>query len=54
MAGGLFRSWRASSCAPTRIHEVYVYIGGLVMLYAVLAIIAILLTPQTKGANLQN
>ena len=35
------------------IHEAYVYIGGLVMLYAVLAIIAIHLTPETKGANLQ-
>jgi MFS family permease len=35
------------------IHEAYIYIGGLVMVYAVLAIIAILVTPETKGANLE-
>lgn len=33
--------------------EAYIYIGGLVMIYAVLAIIAILRTPETKGANLE-
>jgi MFS family permease len=35
------------------IHEAYVYIGALVMLYAVLAIYAIIATPETKGANLE-
>ena len=33
--------------------DAYVYIGGLVMVYAVLAIIAILRTPETKGADLE-
>lgn len=35
------------------IHEAYLYIGGLVMLYAVLAIYAIAVTPETKGASLE-
>ncbi|HEY1503961.1 MAG TPA: MFS transporter, partial [Stellaceae bacterium] len=35
------------------IHEAYLYIGGLVMIYAVLAICAILVTPETKGINLE-
>jgi len=35
------------------IHDAYIYIGALVMVYAVLAIIAILRTPETKGANLE-
>ena len=35
------------------IHEAYIYIGGLVMIYAVLAILAILVTPETKGTNLE-
>lgn len=35
------------------IHQAYLYIGGLVMIYAVLAIIAILRTPETKGADLE-
>ena len=35
------------------IHEAYLYIGGLVMIYAVLAIFAILATPETKGVNLE-
>ncbi|HEX3708816.1 MAG TPA: MFS transporter [Pseudolabrys sp.] len=35
------------------IQEAYIYIGGLVMIYAVLAILAILITPETKGANLE-
>ena len=30
------------------------YIGGLVMIYAVLAIIAILRTPETKGKSLED
>jgi MFS family permease len=35
------------------IHRAYIYIGLLVMVYAALAIIAILRTPETKGANLE-
>jgi MFS family permease len=31
------------------VKDAYIYIGGLVMVYAVLAIIAILRTPETKG-----
>jgi hypothetical protein len=33
--------------------DTYVYIGGLVMIYAVAAIIAILRTPETKGVSLE-
>jgi MFS family permease len=35
------------------IHEAYIYIGLLAMVYAVLAIFAILATPETKGADLE-
>jgi MFS family permease len=35
------------------IHEAYIYIGLLVMCYAVFAIIAIIRTPETKGSNLE-
>jgi MFS family permease len=35
------------------IHDAYLYVGLLVMVYAVLAIIAILRTPETKGVNLE-
>ena len=35
------------------IHEAYLYIGGLVMLYGLLAIYAIIATPETKGTNLE-
>ncbi|HTU55154.1 MAG TPA: MFS transporter [Acetobacteraceae bacterium] len=35
------------------IHEAYIYIGLMVMIYAVLAIYAILLTPETKEVNLE-
>jgi MFS family permease len=35
------------------IHESYIYIGALVMIYAVLAIYAIVVTPETKHANLE-
>jgi len=35
------------------IHTAYIYIGGLVMIYAVLAIVAIIFTPETKGADLE-
>jgi MFS family permease len=33
--------------------DAYIYIGGLVMIYAVAAIIAILRTPETKGVSLE-
>ncbi len=36
------------------VKDAYPYIGSLIMLYAVLAIIAILRTPETKGASLEN
>ena len=36
------------------VHEAYLYIGLIVMFYAVMAIIAILRTPETKGASLEN
>jgi MFS family permease len=36
------------------IHEAYFYIGGLVMVYAVLAIFAILATPETKHVNIED
>jgi MFS family permease len=36
------------------IHEAYLYIGGLVMLYAAAAIWAIVVTPETKGVNLES
>ena len=35
------------------IHRAYIYIGLLVMVYAVLAILAILATPETKDSNLE-
>lgn len=35
------------------VHEAYIYIGLLVMAYAVLAILAILATPETKGTTLE-
>jgi len=35
------------------VKEAYLYIGLMVMVYAVLAIIAILRTPETKGASLE-
>jgi MFS family permease len=35
------------------VKDAYIYIGGLVMIYAVAAIIAILRTPETKGVSLE-
>jgi MFS family permease len=35
------------------IHRAFIYIGLLVMVYAVMAILAILATPETKGVNLE-
>ncbi len=36
------------------VKDAYMYIGGLVMCYAVAAIVAILRTPETKNVNLEN
>jgi MFS family permease len=36
------------------VHKAYLYIGGLVMIYALLAIYAIIATPETKGVSLEN
>jgi sugar phosphate permease len=35
------------------IKEAYLYIGGLVMVYGLLAIYAIIVTPETKGSDLE-
>jgi MFS family permease len=35
------------------IHEAYLYIGALVMVYAILAIVAILATPETRAVDLE-
>ena len=35
------------------IHEAYIYIGLLVMVYAILAILAILASPETRTVNLE-
>jgi len=35
------------------VHDAFIYIGLLVMAYAVAAIVAILLTPETKGSDLE-
>ena len=45
VAGQILRSYG--------IHEAYVYVGLLAMLYAVLAILAILATPETRNADLE-
>jgi len=45
IAGQILRSYG--------IHEAYVYIGLLAMAYAVLAILAILATPETRNADLE-
>jgi MFS family permease len=36
------------------IHRAYIFVGLLVMAYAVAAILAILATPETRGSNLEN
>ena len=52
--GGLIPILAGVFCAPTAFKEAYIYIGGLVMIYAVLAIMAIFATPETKGIDLEN
>jgi MFS family permease len=52
--GGLIPIVAGFILSATGIHRAYVYIGILVMVYAVLAIFAILTTPDTKGISLQD
>jgi MFS family permease len=51
--GGLIPIIAARLLDAYGIDRAYIYIGILVMVYAVLAIIAILRTPETKGVNLE-
>ncbi|KEP69082.1 major facilitator transporter [Thioclava dalianensis] len=50
--GGLIPILAGQLLSHFGIHEAYLYIGALVMLYAVAAIIAILKTPETRGKAL--
>jgi len=52
--GGLIPIVAGQLLSRYGIHEAYRYIGALVMCYAVAAIIAIIRTPETKGASLEN
>jgi MFS family permease len=52
--GGLIPIIAARLLSIYGIHRAYVYIGALVMIYAVAAIVAILRTPETKGSNLES
>jgi MFS family permease len=51
--GGLIPILAGVILRASGIQTAYLYIGGLVMVYAVLAILAILITPETKNANLE-
>jgi MFS family permease len=51
--GGLIPIVAGLILQATGIHRAYIYIGLLVMVYAVLAIIAIIRTPETKDVNLE-
>ncbi|HVV42072.1 MAG TPA: MFS transporter [Nitrobacter sp.] len=51
--GGLIPIFAGQILRAYGIHDAYIFIGGLVMVYAVAAIIAILMTPETKNANLE-
>lgn len=50
--GGLIPIIAGGLLSKFGIHQAYIYIGGLVMLYALAAIVAIIMTPETKGARL--
>jgi MFS family permease len=52
--GGLIPIIAGGLLARFGIQQAFLYIGGLVMIYALAAIVAILKTPETKGANLDN
>lgn len=51
--GGLIPILAGQILRAYGIHDAYIFIGGLVMVYAVAAIIAILMTPETKNVNLE-
>lgn len=51
--GGLIPILAGQLLSKFGIHEAYLYIGALVMLYAVAAIIAIVMTPETRGKALE-
>jgi MFS family permease len=51
--GGLIPIIAGRILAAYGVKDAYLYIGALVMVYAVAAIIAILRTPETKGTNLE-
>jgi MFS family permease len=52
--GGLIPIVAGLILGAVGIHEAYIYIGLLVMVYAVLAILAILASPETRDANLED
>jgi MFS family permease len=52
--GGLIPIIAGRILAAYGVKDAYIFIGGLVMIYAIAAIIAILRTPETKGANLES
>jgi MFS family permease len=52
--GGLIPIVAGRILATYGVKNAYLYIGGLVMIYAVAAIIAILRTPETKGKSLED
>jgi MFS family permease len=52
--GGLIPIIAGQILAAVGIHRAYIYIGAMVMVYAVLAILAIIATPETKGASLES
>ena len=51
--GGLIPIVAGQILRACGVKDAYMYIGVLVMVYAVLAIIAIIRTPETKGSNLE-
>jgi sugar phosphate permease len=51
--GGLIPILAGLILHATGIHGAYIYIGLMVMVYALAAIYAILATPETKGADLE-
>jgi sugar phosphate permease len=51
--GGLIPIIAGRILAAYGVKDAYIYIGALVMVYAIAAIIAILRTPETKGTNLE-
>ena len=52
--GGLIPIVAAQILRAYGVKEAYLYLGALVMLYAIAAIVAILRTPETKSVNLEH